>query len=131
MNIIIAILAIASVYFIFRRFKQYKKPGYTNVIDPKSQELYDQKKYGDDGEKSLDLKERIELSWQFLTNITKQVLSKFSIEDQAQVTRIGHDLVQSGMKYDHNVEMEVKIIQRTSKARTVVQSKSEDISRSR
>jgi hypothetical protein len=124
-NIALGAVIIAGVYFLFRRFGKYRKPEHINVIDPQSQELYEQQKRGDE-KKTLSLQEKIELSWQFLTNITKQVLLKFSKTDQKNVNKIGQDLANIGMKYEHNVDMEVRIIQQVSKARTVTQSKEKD-----
>lgn len=129
-NIALVILALAGVYIIFMHFKKYKKPGHVNVIDPQSQELYEQQKNGDE-QKSLSLQEKIELSWQFLTNITKQVLLKFSKADQKRVNKIGQDMANIGMKYEHNVDLEVRIIQQVSKARTITQSKEQIVSMTR
>jgi len=129
-NIALGVVVIVGGYFLFRRFRKHHKPEHINVIDPKSQELYEQQKNRDD-KKALSLQEKIELSWQFLTNITKQVLLKFTKDDQKRVDRIGQGLANSGMKYEHNVDLEVKIVQQISKVRTIAQTKEKDQSISR
>lgn len=46
----------------------------------------------------------IELSWQFLYDITEYILSKFSKEDKEETEKIGIALIEKGMQYHHVIE---------------------------
>jgi hypothetical protein len=61
-----------------------------------------------DETKNLSLEEKINLSWGFLINITEQVLTNFSKQDQKKVDMAGDVLLKNGVRYQHNVESEAK-----------------------
>lgn len=103
------------------------------VVDPEAQQLYATQKHKTDEEKTLTMQEKIELSWQFVVNprkIKNQVLEKFSKTDQEKVVRAGTILLENGMKYQHDVELEVRISQE-SKAKSVTKSKEQEQSMAR
>jgi len=56
----------------------------------------------------LALNEKIELSWQFLYEITEIVLGKFSSEDRDSVHDIGMQLYESGMRYEHVIDFGIR-----------------------
>ena len=125
-NIILLVIAgVGIVYLLNKKFAN-KKPKHIAVVDPLAQELYKQQKQKTDEKKILTLEEKIELSWQFLVHIKDQVLNNFSKPDQEKVHQAGHKLAESGMRYQHDVEQEIKITQGTSKAKTVNKSKDKD-----
>ena len=64
------------------------------------------------------------MSWQFLTNITEQVINKFSKQDKEQVNEAGGKLVENGMSYQHDVKQEIK--QNVSKMKTVAKNKAKE-----
>lgn len=78
-------------------------------VDPEAQDQYDQVKHAEEEEeKKLTLEERIEMSWQFLTNITEMVMNRFSASDKQQVHEAGLAMQKNGMEYLHDVDMEIK-----------------------
>lgn len=101
-NIILLIILGVAAFFVIRRIRGYKKPEHIVPKDPASQAAYDKKKHKEDEEKTLTLQEKIELSWQFLTNIAEQVINRFSPEDKRTVQEAGDKLSKNGMKYEHN-----------------------------
>ena len=59
-------------------------------------------------DKNLTLKERLELSWKFLYEITEIIVNKFSREDSDLVVRIGHTLINNGIRYEHIIDLGIK-----------------------
>jgi len=70
-------------------------------------------------EQKLTLKEKIELSWKFLYEITELVINKFSKDDIKSVNKLGYILLNNGMRYEHSVQLGIK--QSLSKTRTIEQ----------
>jgi hypothetical protein len=68
------------------------------------QKIYDKKGASD---KSLSEDEKMELSWQFLYDITDFVLKKFSKTDLDSLHQIGKELLKFGMSYQHVVEYNI------------------------
>lgn len=111
MQDLIFISVLLGVIILVFTFMVYKKYGPKKKLDRKifeaDQDAYDQKK----GEKSQDktlsmtLQEKIELSWQFLYDITDIVMSKFTNKEREEVHRIGEKLVASGVNYNHVVDL--------------------------
>lgn len=79
---------------------------YIQKNDPSAQSSYDKSHKND--EKRLTLKERLELSWQFLYDITDIVLSKFSTADQDAALNIGKVLLENGGHYEHVIDYGIK-----------------------
>lgn len=93
--------------------------------DPKAQKIYDMKKNHElEEDKSLTLEEKIKLSWQFLTNITEKIINSFSKSDQEKVHEAGAKLNEYGMKYQHNVEQELK--QKSGKIKSIATQKDKE-----
>ncbi|MDG1436471.1 MAG: DUF2660 domain-containing protein [Rickettsiaceae bacterium] len=128
--IILAALAI-GVFFIIRRFSSYKKPEHIVVHDPEAQAAYDKKHAEKNEEINLSLEERIELSWQFLTDITEKILNKFSKPDQDKVYQSGNLLAKNGAKYNHNVEQELSLTNKQVKTQVIEQNANKNKERSR
>jgi hypothetical protein len=55
----------------------------------------------------LSAKERLELSWKFLYEITEIVISKFSNQDKQEIINSGSILFNAGMRYEHVVDYAV------------------------
>ncbi|MCC8417294.1 MAG: DUF2660 domain-containing protein [Rickettsia endosymbiont of Bryobia graminum] len=58
--------------------------------------------------KKLSLKEKIELSWKFLYEVTELIVTKFSREDKEAINKLGHILLNNGMRYEHVVDFGIK-----------------------
>ncbi len=76
---------------------------YAKKGDMDSQKQYLSSKSKDEGIK-LTWKEKLDLSWKFLYDITNTVLSKFSETDKQQILYMGKILLENGMKYEHIVD---------------------------
>ena len=70
-------------------------------------------------DKPLTLKEKIELSWKFLYEITELVINKFSKDDIKSANKLGYILLNNGMRYEHSVQLGIK--QSLSKTKTLEQ----------
>jgi hypothetical protein len=113
MIILLACFAVI-IYFIKQIFSSKKvsqigkqqssnnNSSYLVKNDPNAQIVYEKKKVGFF---SLgNVKDKLELSWQFLYEITEIVLKKFSSQDRMQVNEIGKKLFNAGMQYDHVID---------------------------
>lgn len=107
-------------FFLYKRIRNSSRTNNINVTFDRaqSQEAYAAKKYPKDEEVSLTLEERINLSWQFLTNITEQILNKFSKQDQDIIYKAGQKMNKHGMTYQHNITQEAKITINVIRSRT-------------
>ena len=132
LNVVLLIAAGIVLVLMYIKLKKEKEPKLKKVVvvDPEAQQLYATQKHKTDEEKTLTMQEKIELSWQFVVNIKNQVLEKFSKTDQEKVVRAGTILLENGMKYQHDVELEVRISQE-SKAKFVTKSKEQEQSMAR
>ena len=131
-NIILLVALGFAAFFIVKKMRSHKKPEHVVPKDPKAQSIYDKKKHKTEEEEiTLTLQEKIELSWQFLTNITEQVMNRFSASDKDKVYQAGERFNKNGMKYQHDVNQEAYITQEAVKARVMQQNKSKDQSRMR
>ena len=132
LNVVLLIAAGIVLVLMYIKLKKEKEPKLKKVVvvDPEAQQLYATQKHKPDEEKTLTMQEKIELSWQFVVNIKNQVLEKFSKTDQEKVVRAGTILLENGMKYQHDVELEVRISQE-SKAKSVTKSKEQEQSMAR
>tara|TARA_B110000503_G_scaffold143661_1_gene246755 strand:+ start:6415 stop:6819 length:405 start_codon:yes stop_codon:yes gene_type:complete len=128
-NIILLIALAIAALFVLQRMRGRAKPKHVPPVDPLSQSAYTKTNVPMEEEVSLTLQERIELSWQFLTNITEQVISRFSKKDQQQIYKAGQALTQNGTKYQHDVYQEANFTQKTVK--TVQKDKDKSASKSR
>lgn len=133
-NLLSLILLVSLPIIAFFLYRKIKGSASKKVVGPAtdntmSQESYEAKKYPKDEEVSLTLEERIELSWQFLTNITEQILNKFSQEDRRVVHDAGEKMNRHGMSYQHDVKQEAKFTIEVVKSRTQEQQKDKGRSR--
>jgi hypothetical protein len=108
-NLYIVIPALIIVLIAFFMSKSAAREGnasYAQKNTPGAQDTYEKAKNGD--EKKLTMKERLELSWQFLYEITDIVLSKFSPKDQEDTLKIGRQLLENGGRYEHVIDYGIK-----------------------
>ena len=123
MHDLIFISALLGVIILVFIFMIYKKYGPKKKIDRKifeaDQAAYDQKKGEKNQDKTLtmSLQEKIELSWQFLYDITDIVMKKFTKKEREEVHNIGEKLVASGVNYNHVVDLGItpEIVERATK----------------
>jgi Protein of unknown function (DUF2660) len=111
MNIILVItigaILLAIAVFLYKKFGSKNTQKIIHApIDPAEQAAYTATKHKDE-QKKLSLKERLELSWKFLYEITEAILSKFSKQDQKEVKVVGGILAKNGMKYNHVVDLAI------------------------
>ncbi len=130
-NMILLVALGFAAFFIVKRMRGHQKPEHVVPKDPKSQAIYNEVKHKDEEKITLTLQEKIELSWQFLTNITEQVMNRFSSADKDKIHQAGERFNKNGMKYQHDVHQEAHITQEAVKARVMQQNKSKDQSRLR
>ena len=109
-NIPLVGMAVVAVIILIWWLAKHGKMGIKNVVyiqknDPSAQKNYDENR---GGEKPLTLKERLELSWQFLYDITDIVLSKFSQADQETALGLGKTLLENGGHYEHVIDYGIK-----------------------
>lgn len=118
MNIALALLGVVLLLlvgiFVYRKKQRSKQIG--NVAAVESPVLGVAKK---DNKQKLTMQERIELSWKFLYEITEIIVSKFSKGDKELLNKLGHVLLDNGMRYEHVVDLAVQ--SRALKAQNVEQ----------
>ena len=101
-------LILVSIIIIYRRTRSKSQDlnlTYIKRGDPTAQENYESSLKP---KKLLTKDERLELSWQFLYDITDVVLNKFPEEDRKQVHEIGHKMLDVGCGYEHVIEYGLK-----------------------
>ncbi|WP_341758709.1 DUF2660 domain-containing protein [Candidatus Tisiphia endosymbiont of Ditula angustiorana] len=104
-NLIIAVAGLFLVFVTFFIYKKSKKtPVRTLVDDPNNAEPFNK----ENNKKNLSFKDRVELSWKFLYEITELIISKFSKKDVELVNKLGHILLDNGMRYEHVVDLGIK-----------------------
>jgi len=104
--------AFICLYIVIKTIKKLPIGGgsssnasYIKKGDGTAQKNYDDK-FKDPNPLTKD--EKIELSWQFLYDITDTVLNRFSQEDKEAIHKVGHKLLDSGSGYEHVVEYGLK-----------------------
>ena len=127
--ILLVVFGVVALILIKRMRSGGKKIAHLSPADQHAQEVYNQNRHKEDEDKSLTLQEKIELSWAFLTNITEQVMSRFSAQDQQKVEDAGQTLTKNGAKYQHNVNREADIVKAVIKTRVKEQNKDQSLSR--
>jgi hypothetical protein len=118
--ILVLVIIVGLVYVYFNR---QKGGPITHKIDPIAQEQYDKAHSKQDDKKNLSLQEKIERSWQFLYNITKTILTSFSVEDTKSLQEAGTVLRKNGMHYHHNIDQETAIIVQQELSKVVEKEK--------
>jgi predicted 3-demethylubiquinone-9 3-methyltransferase (glyoxalase superfamily) len=56
----------------------------------------------------MSIKDKLELSWQFLYDITNIVLNKFSKTDREATLAMGHIILDNGGRYEHVVDYGIR-----------------------
>lgn len=99
LSIPLVIITIAVLIYKIRKSKQSQN-NYIQRGDAIAQNDYAQAR---SVVQKLSLKQLTEMSWQFLYDITKTILKRFSREDQEEVMKIGSKLHEMGVKYEHQI----------------------------
>ncbi|MDD9335091.1 MULTISPECIES: DUF2660 domain-containing protein [unclassified Candidatus Tisiphia] len=104
-NLIIAVVGLFLVFVTFFIYKKSKKTSVRTLVDdPNNAEPFNK----ENNKKNLSLNDRVELSWKFLYEITELIISKFSKKDVELVNKLGHILLDNGMRYEHVVDLGIK-----------------------
>lgn len=104
-GIIIAIIFFVVIYRRMKYSSTEKKLYYVTKDNPDAQTNYE---LSQKPKNLLTKDEKLELSWQFLYDITDVVLNKFSKEDKEQVHKIGREMLTIGGGYEHVIEYGLK-----------------------
>jgi hypothetical protein len=118
MNMALALLGVV-LFFLVGIFVYRKKQGHrqiSNIAEVQSAVVGVTKK---DNKQKLTMQEMIELSWKFLYDITELIVSKFSKGDKELLNKLGHVLLDNGMRYEHVVDLAVQ--SRTLRSQNVEQ----------
>ena len=104
---VIVVAVIGGVVFLVRRKKVFALKGQDYVLkgDQQAQQEYDA---ANAPPVVLNRDEKEELSWQFLYELTDHVLEKFSKEDQDKLKEIGQKMHDSGIQYEHVVNLGIR-----------------------
>jgi len=123
---LITLLVIASIAILFFRKHsnnhQYIESAPTNT----EASAFGGNKTNKPESKKLNLKEKLELSWKFLYEITENIINKFSPEDVNEVHKIGTSLLESGMRYEHIIDLGIKLTPSEGKFADIEQEKSDE-----
>lgn len=121
MNIVIALLGGLGLLVLLLAIFVYKKKQrarqVTNINEPQSATVGSGKK---DNKQKLTMQEMVELSWKFLYEITEFIANKFSREDKELLNKLGHVMLDKGVRYEHVVDLAVQS-RVVSKAQTIDQ----------
>lgn len=117
MAYLIILITFALVVFLLLK-KNYSgssegNASYTAKGDPEAQNKYINIKFPKIT--AISTKELIDLSWKFLYDITEIVLNKFSVRDQQETLEQGRVMVQNGVKYQHIVDSNPKVVETYAK----------------
>ena len=108
---VIGAIAFIAIIFLLLRTSGSAVEGnvkYTPAGDPEAQGKYFNIKFPP--MPAISAKELLELSWKFLYDLTEAVLNKFSVRDQQSIMQHGRVMVEHGMKYQHVVDSNPKVI---------------------
>ncbi len=121
-NLIIAVAGLFLVFIMFFVYKKSKKASVSMLVkDTNNAEEFNAPfNKANNNTKKLTLKERVELSWRFLYEVTELIVNKFSKKDIELVNQLGHTLLNNGMRYEHVVDLGIKQ-QVTSRAASIEQ----------
>jgi hypothetical protein len=75
--------------------------------DPNAQTLYEKTKVNFFSLENI--KNKLELSWEFLYEITEIVLKRFSSQDRGFVHKLGKTLLNAGMQYNHVIDYSIDL----------------------
>ncbi len=114
---IAAFIGIVVIWFVTKSKPLGGKEGdfeYVKAGDTEGQISYDVVK--NPKKQRISAKDLLELSWQFLYDITETVLNKFAVRTRKEVHECGKTMVNHGMKYMHTVEYNPEITTTHTKA---------------
>ena len=127
---ILVILSGAAIlgYYLYNKY-------FTDVklfVKPKTNEEL-QAEYVAKQEKTviLSVKEKLEMSWKFLYDLTEIVVQKFSEEDKQKIIETGGRLFKLGMRYEHVVDDAVNYIKQKSHEKNLATSKESEVKEQR
>jgi acetate kinase len=104
---VVTCLLLLGLFLYYKSGAKVKNGSRVTVNDLNAQTLYINSKHGDE-DKNLSIKEKVEISWQFLYEITEVILNKFTSNDRQEVKTIGHKLIDNGARYNHSVDLNIK-----------------------
>ncbi len=115
-TILSVIAFVLLVYLLFKKSFSNTEGNvkYIQKGDPEAQQKYFNLKFP--SIQSLSAKELLELSWKFLYDITEIVLNRFSVRSQKELMKYGRVMVKHGMKYQHVVDSNPRVIESYKKA---------------
>lgn len=113
--IILFVSFIIIIYFtkqiFFSKNESSKKESSNNDYlvknDPNAQASYEKTKVSFFSLENI--KNKLELSWEFLYEITEIVLKKFSSQDRGFVHKLGKTLLNAGMQYNHVIDYSIDL----------------------
>ena len=121
--ITILLLIIFAILFFRKNANSTVATQVKNVITNDTNGLITNKKTET---KKLTIQERLELSWKFLYEITEKIINNFSNEDKEKVNIIGLSLLNNGMRYEHVVDLGIKLTPDKGKFADLEQEKLEE-----
>lgn len=127
---LLTLLFIAAI-IIVKRIKNSHKIEHDVIKDPKAQADYDNQKHHEEENKVLSMEDKIELSWEFLIRITEKIMKSFSKSDVKIVHNAGKSFNNHGMKYEHDVNHEIRVINAQERRKSVSKKQTKSASRSR
>ena len=112
------------VYYIYNRYFSDIKL----FVKPKTNEEL-QSEYIEKKDKSviLSVKEKLEISWKFLYDLTEVIVQKFPDADKQKIIETGGRLFNLGMRYEHVIDDAVNYIKQKSHEKTLATSKESEV----
>jgi hypothetical protein len=111
-------LTITAYEIFFKQKKSYNSKNidtkedntyYIAKDDKNGQLIYEKTKNKTLNFITTNIKNKLELSWQFLYDITDIILKKFNSEDKNIIQNLGQILFKNGMKYEHVINYGINI----------------------
>jgi hypothetical protein len=98
----------AIVYVTLKAILKYRDAHhtYSGKNDAEAQKLYAASRKKESV--FMSIKDKLELSWQFLYDITNIVLNKFSKTDREATLAMGHIILDNGGRYEHVVDYGIR-----------------------
>jgi hypothetical protein len=104
---VVFLLGISIIgFYLYKKFGPHFKSGNSDNIShslEESQQSYTKKP----SQLLLSAKEKLEMSWKFLYEITETVINKFSTSDKQEIISNGSTLYNAGMRYEHVIDYAV------------------------
>lgn len=96
-------------FSVLKFYRSYKDTNRVYLLkdDPNAQGKYLENKKKD-SDIVMTVKEKLDLSWQFLYDITNKIMNHFSQEDQNLILELGRTLLANGARYEHVIEYGIR-----------------------